>query len=82
MNQPLGLVRWRPVGIAASVFATFALAAPAGAAEKLSVGIGGEYTQYFGYVDNDTNTGDFTGFDVKTDGTLVFVPLYLQLIMF
>ena len=72
MNQPLGLVRWRPVGLAASVFATVALAAPAGAAEKLSVGIGGEYTQYFGYVDNDTSTGDFTGFDVKTDGTLTF----------
>ncbi|WPZ36059.1 hypothetical protein T8K17_07915 [Thalassobaculum sp. OXR-137] len=48
MNQPFGLVRWRPAGLAASLFATFAIAPSAGAAEKLSVGIGGEYTQYFG----------------------------------
>jgi ABC-type amino acid transport substrate-binding protein len=47
------------------------------AADRLSVGVGGEYTQYFGYVDNDTNTGDFSGFDAKTDGTIVFSGEFL-----
>lgn len=48
------------------------MAGPAYAAEKLAIGVGGEYTQYFGYADNDTNTGDFTGFDAKADGVLTF----------
>lgn len=48
-------------------------ASPALAAEKLQVGVGGEYIQYFGYADNDDlGTGHFTGFDAKTDGTLFF----------
>ncbi|MCR9070595.1 MAG: porin [Alphaproteobacteria bacterium] len=72
MTQPIGFVWRRPVGIAASVLAMFAVASPADAAEKLSLGIGGDYSQYLGYADNDTNTGDFSGFDVKTDGTLTF----------
>lgn len=71
----------RPLGPAASVLAASVLAAsvlalaaatPAGAAEKLSVGIGGEYTQFFGFADNETDTGDFNGFDVKSDGILTF----------
>lgn len=46
---------------------------PALAAEPIHAGIGGEYIQYFGYADNDgVGTGDFSGFDVKTDGTLFF----------
>jgi predicted porin len=41
------------------------------AAEKISLRAGGELVQYFGYVHNDdTGTGDFTGFDVKADGEL------------
>lgn len=72
MNKQVGFAWRRPLGIAASILAAVSITASADAAEKLSVGIGGEYTQYFGYVDNDTNTGDFTGFDVKTDGTLTF----------
>ncbi|MFX4220534.1 MAG: porin [Thalassobaculum sp.] len=72
MNKPVGFAWRHPVGIAASVLAAVSIAASADAAEKLSVGIGGEYTQYFGYADNDTSTGDFNGFDVKTDGTLTF----------
>lgn len=56
----------------ALIAANMVAATPAAAAEKLSVGIGGEYSQFFGYADNDTNTGDFSGFDVKTDGDLTF----------
>lgn len=63
---------WRPIGVATSVLALSAIAAPATAAEKLALGVGGEYTQYFGFADNDTNTGDFTGFDAKADGVLAF----------
>lgn len=48
-------------------------ASPAWSAERLNVNVGGEYTQYFGYANNDDiKTGDFTGLDVKTDGTLTF----------
>lgn len=47
-------------------------AAPLQAAEPISIGIGGELTQYFGYADNDDVGGDFTGFDVKSDGELSF----------
>lgn len=42
------------------------------AAEKIQIGIGGEFVQYFGYAENDTNTGDFDGFDVYSDGVLEF----------
>lgn len=46
---------------------------PAFSAERIQAGIGGEITQYFGYADNDNiGTGDFSGFDIKTDGTLFF----------
>lgn len=44
------------------------VASPSLAAERLNVEIGGEITQYFGYANNDDiTTGDFTGFDLKTD---------------
>lgn len=46
---------------------------PALAAERISASLGGEITQYFGYADNDDVAGgDFSGFDIKTDGTLFF----------
>jgi len=49
------------------------VAGPAVAAERLQITVGGELTQYFGYADNDgVGGGDFTGFDVKADGTLTF----------
>jgi hypothetical protein len=45
-----------------------AVASPSLAADRLNVEIGGEITQYFGYANNDDiTTGDFTGFDIKTD---------------
>ena len=48
-------------------------ASPTLAAERLQMQIGGEYIQYFGYADNDGAVGgDFTGFDIKTDATLLF----------
>jgi hypothetical protein len=50
-----------------------AVASPAIAADRLQVAVGGEFTQYFGYADNDNvGGGDFTGLDVKSDGTVVF----------
>lgn len=55
------------------VFLASVAALPAAAAEKLSAAVGGEFTQYFGYADNDNGVGgDFTGFDVKSDGVVVF----------
>jgi hypothetical protein len=45
---------------------------PALAAEKISAGIGGEFIQYFGYAQNDTDTGDFDGFDIYSDGVIEF----------
>lgn len=49
-----------------------AVSSPAVAAERLQVSIGGDLTQYFGYADNDDVGGDFTGFDIKSDGELSF----------
>lgn len=72
MMQSRGLALRRPLGVATSVLALLSVAVPAAAAEKLSVGIGGEYTQYFGFADNETDTGDYTGFDAKADGVLTF----------
>lgn len=46
---------------------------PALSDERVKAAVGGEITQYFGYADNDDVAGgDFTGFDIKTDGTLFF----------
>lgn len=46
---------------------------PTQAAEKLRLGLEGEYVQYFGYANNDDDgTGDFTGFDVKADSEIAF----------
>lgn len=50
-----------------------AAASPALAVDKLHAAVGGELTQYFGYAKNDDIAGgDFTGFDIKSDGTLTF----------
>ncbi|UUX48185.1 porin [Nisaea acidiphila] len=61
-----------PIALAALAAAW---AVPAEAADKLSVGIEGYMTQYFGYADNDDNGGttDYTGFDVKSDAEIGFV---------
>lgn len=50
-------------------------AAPAGAAEKLKVSVGGYMEQWFGYtdIDDDGNPGrDLSGFDVKSDTEIHF----------
>ncbi|MEP3112876.1 porin [Nisaea sp.] len=50
-------------------------AAPAGAAEKLKIGVGGYAEQWFGYTDieDDGNTDqDLSGFDVKSDTEIHF----------
>ncbi len=48
-------------------------ASPAMAIDRLNLSVGGEFTQYFGFANNDDVAGgDFTGFDVKSDGTVVF----------
>jgi len=48
-------------------------AVPAVAADRLQVDVGGEFTQYFGFADNDNvGGGDFTGLDVKSDGAVTF----------
>ena len=72
MTHREGFAVWRPVGFATVLLAATMLTPSAHAAEKLQVEVGGEYTQYFGYASNDTDTGDFDGFDVKTDGTITF----------
>lgn len=52
----------------------FVAAIPASqAAEKIQLGLSGDYKQYFGYSDNNSSgTGDFTGLDVKADSEIVF----------
>jgi|GEM_PF-739587 len=72
MNRSTGSTYWRRIGAATSAVALLTVAMPAVAAERLSIGVGGEYTQYFGFADNETDTGDFTGFDAKADGVLTF----------
>jgi len=42
------------------------------AAEKLQIGVGGEMVEYFGYAQNDTDTGDFDGLDIYSDGVIEF----------
>jgi outer membrane protein OmpU len=60
-------------GLFVGAFAVCLTAPQIQAAEKIRLGLGGEYIQYFGYADNNgTDSGDFTGFDVKADSELVF----------
>lgn len=65
---------YRPVLRPAVVLAAALLGgtSPLQAAEPISLAIGGDLTQYFGYADNDDAGGDFSGFDVKSDGELSF----------
>ena len=59
---------------AAAAAGTVMAAGPAAAAEKITLELGGEYIQYFGYAANSKGAtgGDFSGFDQKYDGSLDF----------
>lgn len=64
-------MKLRPAAILAATL--LGGAAPLQAAERISLQIGGDLTQYFGYAENDDDVGgDFSGFDVKSDGELSF----------
>ena len=49
-------------------------AAPAMAAEKIKISVGGYMEQWFGYVssDDDTSGNDFSGVDIKSDAEIHF----------
>jgi outer membrane protein OmpU len=61
------------MGLLLAAAVLMATASNAGAAEKIRLGVAGSATQYFGLVNNDDNgTGDFSGFDVKSDSEIGF----------
>lgn len=67
------IVRRLCCGTALAVVLGAGFAGAAAAADPIKLGVGGSYTQYFGYVANDdTGTSDYTGFDQKADGEIVF----------
>jgi predicted porin len=61
------------LGTTAIVAAGMIAAPSADAAEKLKVSVGGYMEQWFGYVSQDDDgTGDYSGFDVKSDAEIHF----------
>ena len=61
------------LGSTAIVAAGMIASAPAGAASKIKMKIGGYMEQWVGYVSNDDGVDqDFSGFDVKSDAEVMF----------
>jgi len=61
------------LGSTAIVAAGMIASAPAGAASKIKMKIGGYMEQWVGYVSNDDGVNqDFSGFDVKSDAEVMF----------
>ncbi len=62
------------LGTTAVVAVGMLTAAPAMAAEKIKISVGGYMEQWFGYVssDDDTSGNDFSGVDVKSDAEIHF----------
>lgn len=61
------------LGSTAIVAAGMIASAPASAASKIKVGVGGYMEQWVGYVSNDDGVDqDFSGFDVKSDAEIIF----------
>lgn len=61
------------LGSTAIVAAGMIASAPASAASKIKIGVGGYMEQWVGYVSNDDGTDqDFSGFDVKSDAEINF----------
>ena len=62
------------LGTTAVVAVGMLTAAPAMAAEKIKISVGGYMEQWFGYVsaDDEVGTADNSGFDVKSDAEIIF----------